>query len=501
MKIMVQQGSAQSFPTEALVVNLFEGVGSPGGATGAVDRAMNGRISALIASGDIRGKLGEVTVLYPEGGVAAKRVIVVGLGKQEEFGLEAVRHAAGAAAQKIRSLGLTSFATVVHGSGAGGIAPEDAAQALVEGSILSLYTFTRHKTVVEEPTTPIEEMVLIEFDAGKIPAMQAGARAGQIIADGVSFVRDLVNEPANITTPAALAGKAQAMARDLGLRCQVLEREDMQSLGMGALLGVSQGSEEPPKLIILEYQPDAGLPTIALVGKALTFDSGGISLKPSEDMHKMKGDMAGGAAVMGVLWAAAMLRLPFHLVGIIPATENMPSGKALKPGDIVTSLSGKTIEVQNTDAEGRLVLADALTYAGRFQPAAIVDLATLTGACVVALGNITTGLMSTDDRLASQLEAAGQRSGERVWRLPLFKEYGEQLKSDVADLCNVGGRPAGAITAAYFLSQFVGDFPWAHLDIAGTYWTDKPAKPYQSKGATGVGVRLLMDWLRRWEGA
>lgn len=501
MIIKVQQGSAQSFPTEALVVNLFEGIKSPGGATGAVDKAMNGRISALIAAGDIRGKLGEVTVLYPEGGVAAKRVIVVGLGKQEEFGPEAIRHAAGAVAQKIRSLGLTSFATVVHGSGAGGIAPEDAAQALVEGSILSLYTFTRHKTVVEEPTTPIEEMVLVEFDAGKIPAMQAGARAGQVIAESAAYVRDLVNEPANITTPAALAGKAQAMAQELGLRCQVLEKSDMESMGMGALLAVSRGSDEPPKLIVLEYEPDKGLPIIALVGKALTFDSGGISLKPSEDMHKMKGDMAGGAAVMGVLRAAAMLRLPFHLVGIIPATENMPSGKATKPGDVVTSLSGKTIEIQNTDAEGRLILADALTYAGRFQPNAIVDLATLTGACVVALGNITTGLLSTDDRLAAQLEAAGQRSGERVWRLPLFKEYGEQLKSDVADLCNVGGRPAGAITAAYFLSQFVGEFPWAHLDIAGTYWTDKPAKPYQTKGATGVGVRLLMEWLRRWEGA
>lgn len=501
MIVKVQQGSAQSFPTEALVVNLFEGVKSPGGATGAVDKTMNGRISALIAAGDIRGKLGEVTVLYPDGGVAAKRVIVVGLGKQEEFGLEAIRHAAGAVAQKIRSLGLTSFATVVHGSGAGGIAPEEAAQALVEGSILALYTFTRHKTVVEEPTAPVEEMVLIEFDAGKIPAMQAGARAGQVIAENVAYVRDLVNEPANITTPAALAGKAQAMAQELGLRCQVLEKADMESMGMGALLAVSRGSDEPPKLIVLEYEPDKGLPTIALVGKALTFDSGGISLKPSEDMHKMKGDMAGGAAVMGVLRAAAVLGLPFHLVGIIPATENMPSGKATKPGDVVTSLSGKTIEIQNTDAEGRLVLADALTYAGRFQPNAIVDLATLTGACVVALGNITTGLLSTDDRLAAQLEAAGQRSGERVWRLPLFKEYGEQLKSDVADLCNVGGRPAGAITAAYFLSQFVGEFPWAHLDIAGTYWTDKPAKPYQSKGATGVGVRLLMEWLRRWEGA
>lgn len=496
MNIVVKQGAAQELETDLLVVNIFEGVERPGGAAGAVDRAMGGRIHSLISAGDIKGTLGEVTLLYQEGNLAARRVLVVGLGKPADFSLDTVRHVAGAAAKRVRDLGLRRFATILHGGGAGGIEPADAAQAIVEGTILALYTFTRHKTEKEEKAA-VEELTLVEFDGDKIPALETGAGRGKIIAESVCFARDLVNEPANYATPSILAQVALHMAEEVGLRSQVLDKAQIQELGMGALLGVAQGSEEPPVFIILEHGHENEEPPLVLVGKGITFDSGGISLKPGQDMHKMKGDMAGAAAVLGAMRAAALLKIPRHIVGLVPATENLPSGTALKPGDVLVSLSGKTIEVHSTDAEGRLILADALAYAGRFEPAAVVDIATLTGACVVALGEVASGLFSNDDALAAQLEMAALAAGEKVWRMPLFKEYGKQLESDVADLCNVGGRPAGAITAAFFLSYFAENAPWAHIDIAGTSWSDKPDKPYLSKGPNGVGVRLFVEWLRR----
>ena len=498
MNVTVRQGAAQSLETDLVVVNLFEGTTEPAGATGAMDLALGGQISALIRAGDVKGKLGEITVLYSSGRLPATRLLILGLGKAEEFTLEQVLQVAGAAAKKVRDLGVKQFATVVHGAGAGGISPADATQALVEGTILALYDFRGQKTATDDLPVTVEAMTIVEFDAGKLDALRFGAKAGQIIGESACMTRDLVNQPGNYATPGMLAEHARVMAGEVGLSCEVLDKAQMTELGMGALLGVNQGSDIPPEFIILEHRAGADLPTIVLVGKGITFDSGGISLKPGQDMHKMKGDMAGAAAVMGALRAAALLDLPLHVVGLMPATENMPGGKALKPGDVLVSMSGKTIEVQNTDAEGRLILADALAYAGRYQPQAIVDIATLTGACVIALGTITTGLLCNDDSLSAKLEAAGQKVGERVWRLPLFKEYGEQLKSDVADMRNIGGRPAGTITAGLFLSRFAEDFAWAHLDVAGTASLDSPAKSYLTSGATGVGVRLFVELLRTW---
>jgi leucyl aminopeptidase len=496
MNVSVKHTSAPAVETDLLVVYLFQGESAPAGAAGAVDRALGGRLSDVLKAGDLQGKLGESALLYRQGSLAAQRVLAVGLGKPAEFSLEVIRHAAGAAAKRARELRVPRLATTVPLSA--GIAPADAAQAVTEGAILALYDFRRHKSQSDEPAVEVSDFVLIDEDADKIGALSAGARVGQIGAESVCLARDLVNAPANYATPTIVAEAARAMAEQIGLRCEVLDKPRLAELGMGAFLGVNQGSDEPPKFVILEHGADQGRPTIVLVGKGITFDSGGISIKPSEDLHKMKDDMSGGAAVIYALRAAALLDIPLHVVGLVPLTENLPSGKAYKPGDVLVTMSGKTIEIISTDAEGRLILADALTYAARYKPAAVIDIATLTGACNVALGSQASGLFDNDDKLAARLEAAGQKSGERVWRMPMFKEYGEQIKSDVADMKNTGGRPAGAITAAMLLSRFAEGYPWAHLDIAGTSWVDKPSKPYLTVGGTGVGVRLFIELLRSW---
>jgi leucyl aminopeptidase len=300
-------------------------------------------------------------------------------------------------------------------------------------------------------------------------------------------------------TPTVIAAKARQLAREFGLKLQVLERSQMEKLGMGALLGVSSGSAQPPKFIIVEYRKGGKKPFIALVGKTITFDSGGISIKPSENMDKMKDDMSGGAAVLGALRTAAALKLPLNIVGLLPATENMPSGSAYKPGDVLRTMSGRTIEIINTDAEGRLILSDALAYACRYKPAAIVDIATLTGACRVALGQEATGMLGTDEKLKQKIREAGEKTGERVWELPLWEAYYDLIKSDIADMKNAGGRDGGVITAAALLSKFVQDYPWVHLDIAATAWTEKD-RPYTPKGATGIGMRLLTQFLRDYAG-
>ncbi|MFQ6057507.1 MAG: leucyl aminopeptidase [Anaerolineae bacterium] len=498
MRISVKHGFIQEEPAEAVVVNLFEGVAEPGGATGALDRALDGMIRDLIAAGDFKGKLNETAVLYPRGAIPAQRVLIVGLGKEEKFDLDKVRQAAGTAAKRLRDLGVKSFATIVHGL-SGEVSVETAAQAVVEGSVLALYQFREHKHLEpEEEAKKVEEITLLEADKARVPQVEEGARVGQIVAEAACLARDLGNQPGNVATPTMLAETAQKLAREHGLRCQVLDRAQIEELGMGAFLSVARGSQEPPKFIVLEHNADReDLQTIVLAGKGITFDSGGISIKPGKKMGEMKFDMSGGAAVLGALQAVARLDLPLHVVGLVPATENLPSGTATKPGDIVRALSGKTIEVISTDAEGRMILADALAYAQRYQPAAVIDLATLTGACVVALGRHATGLIGNNPDLVARLKEAGQASGERVWELPLWEEYHEQIKSDVADMKNVGGRPAGAITAAALLSKFAEGYPWAHLDIAGTAWTDED-KPYIPKGGTGVGVRLLVELLRNW---
>jgi leucyl aminopeptidase len=498
MEVKVKTGQIQQENAELIVVNLFDGVTEPGGATGATDKALGGQISRLIADGDFRGKAQETALLYTEGAIPAKRVLVVGLGKEEKFNLEAIRVAAATAAKRVRGLRVKSFSTVVHGGGRGGISLADATQAVVEGSELALYEFKELKTEPEDDPKEVRDMTFVVFDESKRPEVEAAVDVGRKIAAGVCLARDLVNRPANYATPKILAQHAQEMADEFGLACQVLEEAEMAELGMGSLLGVAQGTDEPAKFIILEH--DAGrddLDTVVLVGKGITFDSGGISLKGREGMGNMKGDMAGGAAVLGAMRVVAALDLPLRVVGLVPATENLPSGRAYKPGDVVRAMNGTTIEVISTDAEGRMILADALAYAGRYQPQAIVDMATLTGAIFVALGHHAIGLFSNDDDLAARLEVAGQISFERVWRMPLFEEYGEQLKSDVADVKHAGGRPGGAITAAFFMSKFAGDYPWAHLDIAGKAGTDKD-KPYTPRWATGVGVRLLIQFLRDW---
>jgi leucyl aminopeptidase len=504
MEIAAKAGQIQQEEAELIVVNLFEGVKTPGGATGAVDKALGGLITDLIASGDFTGKLNELAMLYTQGAIPAKRVMVVGLGKEEEFDLDKVRDAAGTVAKRVRQLGVKSYSTIVHGGGKAGLSVETASQAIVEGTILALYRFLEHKSASDEEETEIEQLTFVEFDADKLPQVETGATAGQVIAESACLVRDLVNHPPNVATPTMLAETARQLAEKYGLRCQVLDEEQMAELGMGALLGVAQGSQEPARFIILEHNADReGLDTIVLVGKGITFDSGGISIKPGEGMEEMKTDMAGGAVVLATLRVAGILDLPLHVVGLVPATENLPSGRAYKPGDVLHSLSGQTIEIINTDAEGRLILADALAYAQRYKPQAVVDLATLTGACVVALGHMTSGLMGTDAKLVTRLKRASQTTAELAWELPLLKDYYRQIKSEVADVKNTGGRPGGVVTAGAFLSKFAQGYPWAHLDIAGTTWIERdkiyPPRSYlPTPGATGVGVRLLVQFLRDW---
>jgi leucyl aminopeptidase len=504
MEIAVKAGQIQQEDTELIVVNLFQGVKTPGGATGAVDKALGGLITDLVASGDFKGKLNELAVLYTQGTIPAKRVIVVGLGKEEEFDLDKVRDAAGTVAKRARQLGVKSYSTIVHGGGKAGLSAEMASQAIVEGTILALYKFLKHKSPSDEEEIEIEQLIFVEFDAGKLPQVEVGARAGQVTAESACLVRDLVNHPPNVATPTMLAQTARQLAEEHGSRCQVLDKEQMAELGMGALLGVAQGSQEPARFIILEHNADRkDLDTIVLVGKGLTFDSGGLSIKSGKGMERMKTDMAGGAVVLATLRAAGILDLPLHVVGLVPATENLPGGRAYKPGDVLHSLSGQTIEIINTDAEGRLILADALAYAQRYEPQAVVDLATLTSACVVALGHMASGLMGTDAELVARLKRAGQTTAELAWEFPLLKDYYRQIESEVADVKNSGGRPGGVVIGGAFLSKFAQGYPWAHLDIAGTTWIERdkiyPLRSYlPTPGATGVGVRLLVQFLRDW---
>jgi len=495
MDIKIKKGKMEEEAAEAIVLSHFEGEKSLSEETAAVDRALGGQIRGLIAAGEFTGKLNQVLLLHLRGELPAQRVLLVGLGKKKEVGTEKIRQAMGTASRQLRDSGIKSFSTPLHGHGQNKISTFESAQAIVEGCLLGLYQFTAYRTEKRSEIKEVQQITLVDRAEGKIAEVAGGSRTGQILADATNFVRDLCNHPSNVVTPSRLAEEARAIAKEFGLTCRVIEKDEAESLGMGAFLGVAKGSQEPPKFIILEYHGGKKKEApVAIVGKSITFDSGGISIKPAEKMEQMKTDMSGGATVLGTMKALAQLKLPVSIVGLLPATENMPSGTAVKPGDVVRAMSGKTIEVINTDAEGRMILADALAYAARYKPSAIVDLATLTGACVVALGNRATGVMGTNPKLIERLKRAGERCGERLWELPLWEEYQEQIKSDVADMKNVGGRGAGAITAAAFLQKFVGDIPWAHLDIAGTSWNDDP-RPYAPKGATGVGVRLLIQWL------
>ena len=504
--VLVQSGSIEAADVDAVVVNLFEGVTEPGGATGAVDRALGGAIRDLVATGDARGKMNETVVFHPRGAIPAPRVIVVGLGSPAEFRLDAVRQAAAAAARAARQAGARSVASIVHGGGVGGLALADAAQAVVEGTILGLYRYPAPGTLPREDfDREVDALTLVEFDAAKLPEVERGARGGQAIAEATCLARDLANQPANLLTPTALAEVAQRIAGDHRMGCQVLGREQMAELKMEALLSVARGASQPPRFIVLEHNPtgDDTVPPVVLVGKGITFDSGGISIKPASGMEEMRSDMAGAAAVLATMQAVGAMELPRRVVAIVPATENMPGSDASHPGDVVTAMNGVSIEIINTDAEGRLILADALAYARRYDPAAVVDVATLTGGMVMALGYRMTGVFANDDGLWGAVRDAGVAAGEPMWRMPLDPVYNAQIRSPFADLRNTGGRPGSAVTAACFLSRFVGDHAWAHLDIAGTNWWEADItytrKPYYVRGNTGVGVGTLAGVLRSWD--
>jgi leucyl aminopeptidase len=492
MELRVGVGDITKIEVDALIVNLFEGVSQLGGATAAVDKALDGAITQLIDAGEIKGKLGELALIHTLGKIPARRVLIAGLGRKAQFDLDKVRRIVAEACRLLRTKGARRVATITHGTGAGGIEPAASAQAVAEGASLGLYAFRKH--VTKEPETgEIEELLIVERDEGKLPQLERGCRVGKVVAEATNFARDMINEPANFMTPSEMAEVATRVAAQYNLECTVLEREQMQELGMGALLGVAQGSHQAPKFIVLEYEGDSSSGrTLGLVGKGITFDSGGISIKPSEGMADMKGDMAGGATVIATLRALAELKPMINVTGLIPATENLPGGAALKPGDILKAMNGKTIEIVSTDAEGRLILADALSYACKRGLSLLVDVATLTGACRIALGTICTGAFTNNQELLNKFIKAAEAAGECVWQMPMFEEYKEGNKSDVADIKNSGGRNGGAITAAQFLSEFVEDTPWVHLDVAGTSMSDKD-KGYLVKGATGVGVRTLVN--------
>jgi leucyl aminopeptidase len=497
MRVIVKKGKLSGLKSEALVIPHFEGEELLGKAK-QLDKKSGGLIKDMIAGGDFEGKHLQVSVTYTRGALPAKRIVMIGFGKKADFTMERLRAAYAAAARQVRSLKLKEFSTSLDFVSIE--QPLDQiAQAIVEGVSLGLYQFTPFKTVEEDKIREIKEFTIVEEKDKFCVTIRSSAKAAEIISNAVYFTRDMVSAPGNSMTPTDMAEEARKVAKRKNVVLKVFDEAWMKKNGMNALLGVAQGSNEPARFIVLEYKGGGkDDPLIVIVGKAITFDSGGISLKPAEKMDEMKSDMAGGAAAMGAVMAAADLRLKVNAVVLIPATENLPGGRAYKPGDVLKSLSGQTIEIISTDAEGRLTLADALTYAGRLKPAAIVDVATLTGACVIALGDDVIGMMGTDDTLKQKIRNAADKTGERVWELPLWEDYHELIKSDIADYKNTGGRAGGAITAAAFLSKFVGKCPWVHLDIAGPAWMAKD-KPYIPKGASGVGVRLLVQFLKDWQ--
>ena len=444
---------------------------------------------------DMRGRVGHVVVANTGLTQGPERVAFIGVGAQGEWDAEAVRRFAGRAVRAAESRELTSLSIHVT---MGDLDPAVAVQAATEGGVLASWRFTELRTSPDgevTPAIPLEEIhFILDGDGGEAAA--EGLRVGLAVANGQNFARTLQNRPGNIATPEHLGAEAQIMAKELGLEVDVFGMKRIREERMFALLAVNQGSDLEPRFIVIRHRGGkAKEPFVALVGKGLTFDAGGISIKPAQGMEEMKFDMSGGAAVMGAMRAIAEFDLPLNVVGLIPSTENLLSGKAVKPGDVIQTRGGKTVEVVNTDAEGRLILADALDYAKESGVAAIVDMATLTGSVVSALGHHASAVLGTDERLIQEVRDAGQRAGERCWPLPLWSEYRKQLRSEAADMMNIGGRPAGTITAAWFLREFVGDVPWAHLDIAGTAYGTEPL-PYQRKGGYGIPVRLLVEWLR-----
>ena len=463
-----------------------------------LDQKLGGLLHKAQRNGEFTGKSGEQILFQPAGHLPAERVLLVGLGAKTEVSHEKIRLAAGSAMQQVTEKKLTQAAFALSLCAEEKSDSAACIQATAEGLLLAGYRYDRFLSEKSRKTRKLPKSItLLIENASEKQACETALENAQKLCRAVMIARDLVNAPGNIKSPDYLAEQAQAAADESTLKCKILGQTELAKEGFGALLGVAQGSVREPHLIILEHHGGSKKEApVALVGKGVTFDSGGISLKPGEKMDEMKMDMAGGAAVIGTMLAAALLELPINLVGVVPTVENMPSGTAYRPGDILTSLSGQTIEVLNTDAEGRLILADALTYVKRYDPKLVIDLATLTGACIIALGYHVTAVLGNDEKLVQSLLNAGEESGERLWQLPLWDDYDQQIKSDVADVKNTGGRPAGTITAAAFLKKFACDFRWAHLDIAGTAWSNQ-SQPYTPKGGTGVGVRMLVAFLQK----
>lgn len=492
MKIDIAKAWATKIKCDLLVINYFEGVKELSGAAKAVDQALRGLIKKLIRSGELRGKRGRFVSIHTYDRIPAKKVLIVGLGEREKFDLDVVRHVSAVAIKVAKADRCRHVASVVHGGGMGGLKIEDAAQALIEGTILGSYKFSGYAQE-KEKEFKVEKFTVIESDKNKIKGLQKGMKIGEILSWSQNRVRDLVNAPANFAAPHHLAKYARNTAKKTKkLKCVVY---DPRKLGMHALWSVAKGSEEPPRLVVLKYKGSPKAKVTALIGKGVTFDSGGISLKPSRKLWEMKIDMAGAAAVMEIMRAAAELKLKKNLLAVIPLTENMPSGRALKPGDVVSSLSGKKIEVISTDAEGRMILADAITYARRMGAAKIIDMATLTGGCITALGDVASAYMGNDEEMLEKIKLSSLRSGEKFWQLPLYEEYNEYLKSKLADFKNcTEGRGASPSIGGIFLLKFVGKTPWVHLDIAGTAYLSK-ARNYLQEGATGIPLRTVLEWL------
>lgn len=493
MNIEVISGAVTEIVCDAIIIGLFEGE-QPSGTTGVIDKALHHHVTEIIRDMPGCGKYGETTIIHTFGAISAKRIILLGLGKKSEISGDKVRALIAVAMRAARKINSQTVAVSIHNE-TDKLEADHTAQAVIEGTIMGLYQFTYYKTSKKD-NQDIGKVIIIENDTAKLDEIKNKVQEGKIIAESVNLARDLVNHPAQYMTPTKMASHAREIAEQYGFELTILEKEDMQQQGMGALMAVAQGSIEPPKLIILKYQGNPeSQEIIALVGKAITFDSGGISIKPSQKMDEMKGDMAGGAAVLGAMMALGQLRSKVNIIAVVPCTENMPSGSAFRPGDILTSLSGKTIEVLSTDAEGRLILADAVTYAKQLNATKIVDLATLTGACVIGLGTVYSGVLTNNQEWCQTVIKAGQIIGEKMWELPNDTEYLEQIKSSIADLKNTGGRNAGTITAGLFIGEFAGKTPWVHIDIAGTSDTEKD-KGYNLKGGTGVGVRTLVQLMK-----
>lgn len=484
-------GSAARQRTACAMIGVHE-QGELSTAAVALDERCSGAIRGIVRRGDFRGKVGDVLALHDLPGCRAERVLLVGLGPKQSFGRKPYRKAVAAATQWIAGSGTTDAVSWLAQDPVPGVDAYYAARYLVETVSGALYRIPDLKTGRKPPRPKLERVGIAVAESSQLETARRGLRDGEGIAAGMAQSRDLANLPANVCTPTYLAATARKLAaRHRSVRVRVLDLRDMRRLRMGSLLSVTAGSDEPPRLIVLEYRgARAADAPVALVGKGITFDSGGISLKDPPGMDEMKFDMTGAASVFGAIEAVATIGAKINVVGVVPACENMPSGRATRPGDIVTSMSGKTIEVLNTDAEGRLILCDAITYARRFKPRAVVDIATLTGACIVALGAHWSGLFSGDDELAHALEEASKRADDRAWRMPVADEYSEQLKSNFADVANIGGREAGAVTAACFLWKFTDGLKWAHLDIAGTAYLTGA-----SKGSTGRPVPMLVDFL------